>query len=515
MFDYPPGEKNPSTLASLSPVTQATVASVSAAVERARDAQRTWANQSLKARSALAIALGKLIVERRGAVADVLAAETGRHTTECLINEVVTAANYAKVAVSTAERALAPEKIKLSPLEYPGKRALIEAVPRGVIGVIAPWNYPLGNFMKPLFPALLSGNGLILKPSEHTPRTGALLGQLCDEIFPRGLVQVVQGAGDVGAALLDAGVDGLAFTGSVSTGRTVSMAAAARMVPCSVELGGKDAAIVLADCDLDRTAAGIAQWSMHNAGQNCAAIERVYVEESIAKVFLSKLSAAVGRLRVAGDDKYSDLGPLQNPNQFKIVKDQVSSAVAQGAKVEVGGQPTGVGLGFQPTVLSGCNDKMTVYTEETFGPVVTVTVVADENEAIHLANESDFGLNGSVWTQNITRGEAIARRLKVGVALVNNHAITGTLAQLPWTGTGHTGTGVAASRHAYPTFVRRRVLFTDSARKPDPWWLPIDETTEELAQLVARMQLGSLTAPLKLLGIMNERVRRIRRLING
>ncbi|MEZ4462145.1 MAG: aldehyde dehydrogenase family protein [bacterium] len=374
---------------------------------------------------------------------------------------------------------------------------------------------PAWQLLKPLFPALLSGNGVVIKPSEFTPRTGAWLAEQCDAVLPKGLVGLVQGGGDIGAAVLNAGIDAVTFTGSVPTGRKVAQRAAELLIPCSVELGGKDAAIVLADCDLDRTVMGIAQWSMHNCGQNCAAIERVYVEASIADTFVARLGAVLGKMRVAQGDGFSELGPVQSAQQLAIIEDHVQDAVAHGATLVVGGKRTGQGLGFQPTLLDKCTADMKCIKDETFGPTVAVVRVKDATEAVKLANASPYGLNGSVWTKDVQKGERIARTLNVGIALVNNHAITGTLAQTPWTGVKDTGFGIAASRHSYHTFCRPMTIFIDSSSKPDPWWAPANDDLQALADaLIARSQ-GSLAATLKLAGIVGRRVKAINAFARG
>jgi acyl-CoA reductase-like NAD-dependent aldehyde dehydrogenase len=510
-----PGSANPATGAPLEPVAAASTEQVRAAVTAARAAQSAWAARPFNERAELMLALAKRILERRAEVMKLMSAETGRDETECLISEITPVMGQVKGHLRTARVALAAEKVRLSPLEFPGKKAWIEAVPRGVVGIIAPWNYPLGNFMKSLYPALLSGNAVVLKPSEHTPRTGAWLAAQCAEVLPKDLVGLVQGAGPVGVALLESGIDSVVFTGSVPSGRKVAARCGELLIPCSVELGGKDAAIVLADCNLERTVLGVAQWALHNAGQNCAAIERVYVEEAIADRFVEALGRAVARLRVAPQQGPSDLGPLQNEGQLRIVEAHVADAVAKGAKLVCGGKRTGAGLGFQPTVLDRCDEQMQVVVDETFGPVIALVRVKDAEEAIARANQSRYGLNGSVWTTDLARGTALARRLEVGVALVNNHAITGTMSELPWTGTRETVFGVAQSRHAYPTYVRRRAVFVDSSRDPDPWWMPASGDSAAFGEAVVEMALGSLGATFRLLGLLKKRVQSIRALAAG
>ncbi|MEE2904461.1 MAG: aldehyde dehydrogenase family protein [Myxococcota bacterium] len=506
----PPGTISPATGETLEPVSHTDVTLIPELIARAHQAQLAWGHMTLSNRAKALHEVVQVILSNHKEVISLMSKETGRSETECLMSEVVGLKDYLNGAVSAAKNALADEPIKLSALDYPGKKAVVEAVPRGVIAIIAPWNFPLSNFWKSLFPALLSGNAVVLKPSEYTPRTGEWLAKQCASVLPEGLVSIVQGDGGVGRALLSANISGVVFTGSVSTGKKVASFAAERLIPCSVELGGKDAAIVLADCDLQRTVSGIVQWGMMNAGQNCAAIERVYVENAIADQFVSKLAAVTSKLRVA-PAQGCDIGPLQNATQLAIVKAHVADAVGKGAQILCGGEPTGEGFGFSPTIIDACQSGMKIVDEETFGPVIAVVRVDNADEAVKLANESRYGLNGSVWTKDISKGQRLARKLEVGIALVNNHSLTGIMPQIPWTGTKETGTGVAGSRHSYDTFVRRRTLFTDVSKKPDPWWLPSSPELAEMGAALVQRNQGSLGALLKLAGLVNKRIAAIKK----
>lgn len=508
------GTINPADRRALEPVKSSSVDDVRSSVGNARNAQPAWAALPLSERALRLKALGQRILARADEVAGIMSSETGRSVIECKASELTSLAPYIDTAIAVAKQQLKPQKVRLSVLDFPGKRGVIEAVPRGVIGIIAPWNYPLGNFWKSLFPALLSGNGVVLKPSEHTPRSGAFLVDVCNEVLPTGLVQLVQGAGDVGEALVDS-VDGIVFTGSVSSGKRVAARAAERLIPTSLELGGKDAALVLADCDLERTAIGVAQWAMHNCGQNCAAIERVYVEETIADRFVAMLSTVVKKLRVSTGNDESELGPLQNEAQLAIVERHVGEAMARGAKVTVGGTRVGAGLGFAATVVDHCTDDMELVRDETFGPVVAVLRVKDAEEGLRRANASRYGLNGSVWTKNLERGAELVRRMEVGVGYVNNHGFAGILADVPWTGVKDTGPGVAASAHSYSVFTRPRTVIVDGSKNPDPWWIPADENLGAFVDaLIARGRGGGIGVLLKLGGLVKKRAVAAKKLVS-
>jgi acyl-CoA reductase-like NAD-dependent aldehyde dehydrogenase len=488
-------------------------------VEQARMSGIHWSQMTLNERADRLIKLGRMITARREEGAELLAQETGRASSMLALSELNNVLTFISACIKEAKYALKPTKVKLSSLDWPGKSVRVEQVPRGVIGIIAPWNYPISNFYKSLFPALLAGNTVVIKPSEFTPRVGAWLAEVARETLGEGIVNCVQGGAVVGAALIDAGIDAIVFTGSVTTGEKVAIAAAKNLIPCSLELGGKDAALVLADAEIERSALGIAQWSMFNSGQDCSSIERLYIVESIADQFLSTLTKIIANLSFHGDgtlteEDEADVGPLQNQSQLHLVQAHVESAVKSGAKVLCGGEITGQGYGFKPTLLDHCNDRMTVVTDETFGPVLAVVRVPNIEEAITQINRSQYGLNGSVWTKDIKLGEHIARRFEVGVALVNNHSFTGSLPQTPWTGVKQTGYGVASSRWAYHTFVRPKTVVIDKNKGPDPFWLPIDDSYRQFVEAVALKNLGGgIRVMIRLVRLLGRRIRATRSLL--
>ena len=385
----------------LEPIATTGEAEVRAAVARARVAQDDWRTWPLAERAASLKRAAKEMLRRRDEVIELASRELGKVEVEGLFNEALgpleTLAGWLKVV----ERAAAIRTVRLNPLSFPRKTAQVELVPRGVVGVIAAWNFPVAGLYRSTFPALLTGNGVVVKPSEYTPRTSAWFLRCLAAELPDGLVQTVQGPGQVGATLIDSGIDACVFTGSPSSGRKVQVRCAERGIPASVEMGGKDAAIVLADCDQARTAAGLTHWALSNVGQSCGAIEIAYVDKQIADSLVGRLGAAWAKLRL-GSDRFADLGPMGNLRQFEIVAGQVADARDKGAKVVCGGEavgPTREGLWFPATLLDHCTDEMSVVRDETFGPVLAVVRVSGAEEAIRRVNAGKYGLGASIWTR--------------------------------------------------------------------------------------------------------------------
>ncbi len=464
-------------------------------VDRARKAQAIHGARPLEKRAALLRELKDAILRRGEALTKAIMEETGKPEPEAWLHDIVPTADLAAYWSVEGPLHLTPTEPTLDAINYPGKHAVVERLPRGVIALITPWNFPIALPLRTLFPALLAGNAVIVKPSEHTPRCAAILGEAIDEVYGEDLVIVAQGGGAVGAALIGAGVDSVVFTGSVATGKKVAHAAADALVPASLELGGKDPAVVLDDADVERTARGILWGAFGNAGQNCAAIERVYATAAVAGPLRKRLAELAAEL-VPG----RDVGPLCNAAQLAVVEGQVEAAKEAGAEVLAGGERLDKpGLWYAPTVLTGVPADEAAIVEETFGPMVPVVEVADEAAAIAAANESVYGLTASVWTKNIRKGEEVARKLRAGVVMVNNHGFTGAVPALPWSGVGQSGFGVTNSPHALDALTRPRALLVDRRRaKQEMWWHPYTDGLSAIGRNMAVIRGGGgLVARLK------------------
>ncbi|WP_028655461.1 aldehyde dehydrogenase family protein [Nocardioides sp. J54] len=428
---------NPATGEVLTHVPNLTAAEVAEVAARARAAQPGWEQLGFEGRAAVLRRMQRWVVDHADEVARTICSETGKAYEDALLAEI----NYGAAAfgfwAKQAPSYLAETRVRSAQPLVAGKKLVQRYRPMGLVGVIGPWNYPLTNSFGDCIPALAAGNAVLLKPSELTPLTSLLLAEgLAASGLPDGVFNVVTGTGATGSALVDE-VDMVMFTGSTATGRKVAAQAAQRLVPVSLELGGKDPMIVLADADLERAATHAAYYSMFNCGQTCISIERCYVEAPVYDEFVDLVTKKVTALRqgVPGGPGSVDVGSLTSPAQVDIVERHVRDAVAAGARALTGGQrPHREGLWFPPTVLVDVDHDMTIMREETFGPTLPVMKVADAQEAVRLANDSEYGLCGSVFGRDLERAEAVARRLEVGAVTVNDALVNYTALELPMGG---------------------------------------------------------------------------------
>lgn len=451
------------------------VSEIADIVKRAREAQGKWAALSAYERIKAILPVRDRILDRAERFANVVTREVGKPEVEVVLSEVLPSADVVDYWADKIEELLDPEDVALDPLSYPGKRGVLHRDARGVIALVTPWNYPVALPLRSLVPALLAGNAVIFKPSEISPRSGALVADLFQGLLPEGVLTIVQGGGDAGAALSSADVDLVIFTGSVATGRKVAHACAERLSPCALELGGKDAAIVLADANLDRAANGVVWGALTNAGQNCAAIERVYVEKKVADAFSNKVLELVKNLPA------KDVGPLTTDAQRSIVVRHVDDAKKNGGKLLAGGEAGEKGYAYSPAVVSVESDASALMKDETFGPVIPIAIVENAEEAIARANASRYGLTASIWTKKVRVAEEMAKRLRAGVVTINNHAFTGALPSAPWSGHGETGYGITNSPLALDVMTRPRFVLVDKNRaKRELWWYPYTDTLKTI-----------------------------------
>ncbi|MDQ3850408.1 MAG: aldehyde dehydrogenase family protein [Actinomycetota bacterium] len=414
---------------------------------RGRAAQPGWRAMGFHGRARVLHRMRKWLMDHAVDVARTIVAETGKTFEDATIAEVNYGASAFGFWARHAEGYLADERVRSSTVLVKGKKLLVRYEPLGLVGVIGPWNYPLTNSFGDCIPALAAGNSVILKPSEVTPLTSLLVADgLAECGLPADVFQVATGRGETGGALVDA-VDMIMFTGSTATGQRVMERAARTLTPVSLELGGKDPMIVLADADVERAANAAVYYSMQNAGQTCISVERVYVEAPVYDEFVGKVTDKVRALRqgVSTGPGVVEVGAMTFPRQLEIVDDHVRDALAKGARALTGGRRReGPGTFYEPTVLVDVDHTMKAMTEETFGPTLPIMQVADAEEALRLANDSPYGLAGSVFTRDVARGEQLARRMQSGAVCVNDSALNYYAFEVPMGGWKASGLG---SRH--------------------------------------------------------------------
>ena len=421
---------------------------LAAMAARAREAQPQWEAIGFDGRARIMRRAQKWFFDNADRVLDQVVAETGKTYEDAQLTDFGYTVSALGFWAKQAAKYLADERVpSWDNPTVAGKKLIIRYAPLGVVGVIGPWNFPIVNSFGDCIPALMAGNTVILKPSEVTPLSALLMAEMLRECgLPEDVFQVATGDGSTGKALI-AQVDCVMFTGSSRTGVAVMKAAAESLIPCYLELGGKDPMIVCADANVERAANAAAYWSMNNAGQVCISVERCYVEEPIYDEFVAKVTETVRGLRQGEPTGVGtvDVGAVIFPPQMDIVEEHVRDAVEKGAKILTGGHGHSErGRYFEPTVLVDVDHSMKCMTEETFGPTLPIMKIANAEEGVRLANDSVYGLQASVWTGDVERGEALARRIEAGAVCVNDAQLNYTALNLPMGGWKTSGVG---SRH--------------------------------------------------------------------
>jgi acyl-CoA reductase-like NAD-dependent aldehyde dehydrogenase len=501
-----------STLESFNPTTGELVGSVATitpeqvqgVVDDVARIQPAWAELSLEDRAAYLRRAADALLDDIDEIAELLVNEQGKPRVEAYTMELLPTVDALHWCAKAGPKILADEKVRMSQAFLMSKKGRFTYEPIGVVGVIAPWNYPWSIPFGEVAIALMAGNGVVLKPASLTP----LLGEAIRRVFekgglPEGLVSVVHGGGAVGDALARSSVGKVFFTGSVEVGRKVGEVCAQRLKGSVLELGGKDPMIVCADADLGNAVSGAVWGGFANAGQTCSGIERVYVEREIADRFVEGVAEEARRLRLGDPLQWeTEIGPMTADSQYEIVVDLIEDAVASGAAKLCGGPTEVAGLSgkfIAPTVLTGVTHEMRIMREEVFGPVLPIVVVEDEQEAIELANDSEFGLGASVWTKDRRKGERIARRIESGMVWVNDHSFSHGACQCAWGGVKNSGVGRSHSKFGFYECVNIKMNAWEPGLTRDFWWHPYDRALGEAVRASAELLYGKGAARTKAL----------------
>jgi acyl-CoA reductase-like NAD-dependent aldehyde dehydrogenase len=448
---------------------------VAKTIARAKKAQAAWGVLPVEERCARLLRFRDALVERAEEIVDVVSRECGKPRPDALGHEVMIAVDQLTYYCKNAPKILAPREIALHLLKH--KKSTLHYGPRGVIGVISPWNFPFVIPMADIFAALVTGSAVVVKPSEVTPLSIEKAKEIFDATgLPEDLFGVVHGFGDVGQALIEGGIQKLIFTGGVETGKKVAAACGANLVPCVMELGGKAPLLACADCDIERTARAIVYGGFVNSGQVCISVERVYAHESVHDKLVSRVGELTGELR-QGDPTTEtvDVGAIIFPKQIEIAEKHIADAVKKGARIVSGGKRRpGPGQFFEPTVLDNCDHTMTVMTQEIFGPIVPIQKVSSEDEGVRLANESHLGLNAYVFTKDRDKGKRLAERIEAGSVCVNDVLTNYVAVEAPFGGIKQSGFGRVHGDDALRDMAEVKHIFAGRLpdQKSDPLWFP-------------------------------------------
>jgi acyl-CoA reductase-like NAD-dependent aldehyde dehydrogenase len=476
---------NPATLEKLGHVDNTDLTRLPAMFAAARSAQALWAQQSFAERASHIKKMRDYIVANAEELASIVARDNGKSRVDALATEVLPCALACNWYMKNAAKVLKPKSLGVSSILFFNKRSQVMHVPMGVVGIISPWNYPLSIPFGELVMGLMAGNAIMLKVAAQTPLVGkAIEAIVAAGELPVGLFHHVVGSGGaVSTAFFKQHIDKLFFTGSVATGKQLMAQAAENLTPLSLELGGNDPMIVLADADLERAANGAAWAGYQNAGQSCGGVARIYVDRRVHDQFVTLLAEKTRKMRHGVDTDFElEMGAMTTHNQLKVVERHVQDALDKGARIAAQSSAKGPtpGYFFPATLLTNVHDDMLTMKEETFGPVMAVVPFDSEEEAIRKANNSDLGLTSSVWTRNQAKGKAIAARLETGVTAINDHLYTHGLSETPWGGWKLSGIGRTHGAHGLAEMTHTKVINWDILpAKRNLWWFPFSKHTHQ------------------------------------
>jgi acyl-CoA reductase-like NAD-dependent aldehyde dehydrogenase len=486
---------SPSTGRKVGSVDTVTPAKVQGIVDEVAEVQPFWAALSLDDRARYMRRAADVLLDELDELAELLTNEQGKPRLESYTMELLPTVDALRWIADNGPEILKNEKLSLSQALFLTKKAHFSYEPIGVVGVIAPWNYPWSIPFGEVAIALMAGNGVVLKPASLTPLIGERIRMLFEKAgVPEGLVRTVHGGGRIGDALTKSSAGKIFFTGSVEVGYKVGVACARKMKGSVLELGGKDPQIVCADADLANAISGAVWGGFANAGQTCSGIERVYVMNEVADRFIEGVVRETERLTVGDPLEWdTEIGPMVSTEQADLVEELVDDAVKNGAKKLTGGpvKPKGLkGRFIAPVVLTDVTHDMRIMKEEIFGPVVPIMKVDSEEEAIKLANDSEFGLGASVWTKDREKGERIAPQIESGMVWINDHSFSHGACQCSWGGVKDSGLGRSHSKFGFYECVNIKLVAYEPGHTRDMWWQPYDKTLGTAIRASAQLLYG-------------------------
>ena len=486
---------SPTTGELLGAVETLTPPKVQGVVDDVAEIQPFWAQLSLEDRARYMRRAADVLLAEIDELAELLTREQGKPRVESYSMELLPTVDALKWIADQGPEILADEKVSFPQAFLKTKRAKFAYEPIGVVGVIAPWNYPWSIPFGEVAIALMAGNGVVLKPASLTPLIGERIRMIFEKAgFPEGLIRTIHGGGKVGDALVKSSAGKIFFTGSVEIGYKVGEACAEQMKGSVLELGGKDPQIVCADADLANAVSGAVWGGFANAGQTCSGIERVYVHREVSDTFLEGVVRETERLTVGDPLEWTtETGPMVSAEQADLVTELVDDAIAKGAERLCGGPVKVKGMQgrfIAPTVLTGVNHEMRIMQEEIFGPVLPVITVDSEEEAIRLANDSQFGLGASVWTKDRGKGERIASQIQSGMVWINDHSFSHGACQCSWGGVKDSGLGRSHSKFGFYECVNVKLVSWEPGWTRDSWWQPYDRDVGDAFRASAQLLYG-------------------------